>query len=222
MKFINNHWYDLCGLLAIPVAIFAILNYENMPTLQLLALLNFIVILLHQFEEYRFPGGGQALPNTIRGKDAIHDRYPLNQQNAMAGNLFVSLISYTLPIFFPNQIWLALMPVILGCFFQVIMHIIIGGFKYKLYYNPGVIAVVFGHVPIGIYFFWYTISNNLIGFWDIILGLVYMAFSGLLYTKLFYGKMADKNTLYPFTQDEMNRFDMYKKITTSKAYLDEK
>lgn len=220
MKFLNNHWYDLCGILAIPAIVVAIIFYDNMETLQFLALLNFIVILIHQFEEYRFPGGGQALPNTVRGGDAIPDRYPLNQQSAMAGNLFVSIVMYTLPIFFPHVIWLSLVPIIIGCLLQVGMHVIIGAVKFKLYYNPGMFAVLFGHVPIGIYYFWYTISNGLIGILDIVLAVIYMFLAmGVLYNKVFYGLMADKNTPYPFTPEEMNRFNMYEKIKKNADHL---
>jgi hypothetical protein len=61
MKFMRNHWYDL-GLIPITAAaICLIFGWSAMDILQKLAFFNFIVIFLHQFEEYRFPGGDLPL-----------------------------------------------------------------------------------------------------------------------------------------------------------------
>jgi hypothetical protein len=212
LKFMRNHWYDVCGVLAMLSTILFFVFLKQLDTLRMLVSLNFIVILVHQFEEYRFPGGGQAIANCLRRGEFVYDRYPLNQNNAMCGNLFTAFMMYLIPVFFPNVLWLGIVPAVFGLM-QLIPHTIIGPVNLKTLYTPGFASTVFGHTPIGIYYLYYIISNNLVVTQDWIIAAVYLAvFMGVFYQGLFYKIMVDKNSKYPFPDKELNRFHMLDKL----------
>ena len=175
MKFLRARWYDIGVVPAIAALICLIVFWGNMDVLRRLALMNFVVILWHQFEEYRFPGGEPAITNlAMQPKDITRvDRYPLDQNNAMFINVMAAYVPYLLPVVFPNVLCLGFMPVIFGMA-QLIVHVVktprlIGN---KLY-SPGALAVAFGHVPVGAYWLYYTISNGMLGLWDVVIGMVY-------------------------------------------------
>lgn len=63
MKFFLHHWYDIGAVLAVPTLLWAWLG--GWSTVQLILLLNFAVLLIHQFEEYRLPGGEPWIINEV-------------------------------------------------------------------------------------------------------------------------------------------------------------
>ena len=213
MKFLRKHWYDVCGVSAVFSSALLVIFGEQMDTLRILLALNFIVVLLHQFEEYRFPGGGQAIANAFRRGEIVYDRYPLNQNNAMWGNLIAAFGFYLLPVFFPEVLWLGIAPVIFGLI-QIIPHVFIANIGLRTWYNPGFFSVVFGHVPVGIYYLYYIVTNNSASTQDWIIGAVYVVLFLVVSNALFYKLLADKNSQYPFPEEELNRFHMLDKVRT--------
>lgn len=59
LKFLRRHWHDIGLFSAIVAGACLIFTWNDLALLQKLLLLNFIVVLLHQFEEYSWPGGFQ-------------------------------------------------------------------------------------------------------------------------------------------------------------------
>jgi len=53
------------------------------------------------------------------------ERYPLNQFSAMLVNVVIAYLCYLLPVIFPGIIWLGLTPILFGCVFQVILHLVV-------------------------------------------------------------------------------------------------
>ena len=160
MKFWCKYWYKLGLIPAVISAILLIINWNNMSILTRVSTINFVGIMIHQFEEYGFPGGAPVFFNKyVGGGD---ERFPLNQFSAMITNVLIAYICYILPIFFPNTIWLGLAPMIFGCVFQVIMHLGLFLVKFHHFYNPGLGAVLCIHVPCGIYYIYYVITNGLV------------------------------------------------------------
>jgi hypothetical protein len=208
MKFFRNHWYDLGLIPMVATLVYLIFNWSNIEVLQKLALMNFIVIFWHQFEEYRFPGGEGAITNlAMQPKDEkFEDRYPLNQNNAMVINVVAAYTLYFLPIFFPSVLWLGFMPVVFGMS-QIIIH----GFQTpqkigNRIYSPGFCAVLFGHIPIGIYWFYYTLSNGILGWQDVVFGLIYqVAFIAIFMLRIGYGILSKPDSQYPFPKKEFER-----------------
>jgi len=208
MKFIRNHWYDLGLIPMTGTLVYLMINWNATEILQKIALVNFCVIFWHQFEEYRFPGGEPAITNLAMQpkKEGPVDCYPLNQNNAMVINVVAAYIVYALPVFFPRLLWLGFMPIVFGMS-QFIMHGILTPRKIgNKFYSPGFCAVAFGHVPLGLLWFYQTISKGWLGWPDVVLGLIYQgAFIALFMRKVGYDWLADLDSKYQFPKEEFER-----------------
>ncbi|MDR1006845.1 MAG: HXXEE domain-containing protein [Bacteroidales bacterium] len=217
MKFLNRHWYNIGGVIAILAIAYLIIDWQQMEMLQRLLLMSFIAILIHQYEEYGFPGGEPAIMNMVLQESDIPDRYPLNQFSAMLGNVIITYTCYLLPVFFPKVIWLGLMPMLFGIS-QFVVHGIWTNIKLKTFYNPGLGAVVFLHFPIGIYYIYYIVANNLVSGWDWLIAVVYMLIvAGVVVNGLIYKLMPNRNTKWIFDKAEMERFRVKEKNEKTKS-----
>ena len=212
MKFFRRHWYNIGLAVAVIAAIFLVLQWNSMGILQKVLLLNFIAILVHQFEEYGFPGGEPAIMNIALQNSPTPDRYPLNQNSAMITNVVAGYTMYLIPVFLPDIIWLGLAPILFGMC-QFIVHGITTNIKLKSFYNPGLGAVTLLHIPLGIYYIYYIQSNGLASVWDWIIGVVYMLlFAFVIVNKMTRTWLADKNSPYHFAEEEMKRFNVQEKV----------
>jgi hypothetical protein len=100
MRFLRRHWYDLGAVVAIGVGAVSFFLWHDMSLIQRVLLLNFIMMLAHQYEEYGWPGGFPPLVNLVFWPRNKPDRYPLNQNGAMVINLichmcFIWLLSFS-------------------------------------------------------------------------------------------------------------------------------
>lgn len=198
--------------MAIGTIIYLILAWNDIPILPKLLLLNFIAILIHQFEEYGFPDGEPAIMNMVLQSSNTPYNYPLSQNSAMVTNVLATYVFYLIPVFFPNIIWLGLAPMIFGIG-KFIVHGIVTNKKLKTFYNPGLGAVVLLHIPIAIYYIYYITSNNIISTSDLLIGIVYLIiYMAFMVNKLTYSWLADKNSPYVFEEEEMKRFNVEEKI----------
>ena len=213
LKFLRRHWHDIGLFSAIVAGGYLIFAWNEIVFLQKLLIFNFIAVLIHQFEEYSWPGGFPAVANMAMMPSEKPDRYPLNQNSSMVANLIFAYVFFLLPVFFPNVIWLGLAPVLVGSILQFISHGIYTNIKLKSFYNPGVAATVFGHIPIGVLYIYNIVANNLVDLWGWLFAVVYMAvFMFLVFFIIEQKLLGDKNSPYPFDQDEMKRFDVEKKL----------
>ena len=208
MRFLRNHWYDLGTIPAAIAAAYLVFGWQESDMLLRLALLNYIVIFWHQFEEYRLPGGEPAITNLASqpSDDGPSDRYPLNQDNAMFMNVIGSYVLYFLPVLLPHILWLGFAPVVFGMS-QVIIHVLVTPRQIgNRVYSPGACAVVFGHLPVGVCWFVYVVSNGLLGWLDVLLGIAVLAmFIRGVMLGIGYGTMKDPKSPHPFPASEFER-----------------
>jgi hypothetical protein len=207
MNFIRRHWYDVgLGLALITLTLQAFLRIEG---LQLILLLNLVVLFVHQFEEYHWPGGFPWIMNEVirRGSEGRADQYLLNQNNVASINI-MAWPFYLLPVLFPGAIWLGLGQVLFGLVGQVIFHGIVTNFKMKTWYNPGLAAVMLGHVPLGIWYLADVIGQGLLQWRDGLFALIYLAaFTGIVMQLIGFRVLASTTSPYRFAPEEMGRFD---------------
>lgn len=212
MKFWNRHWYEAGLCPAIIAFVILIANWGDMSVLLRLNTISFIAMLLHQFEEYRFPGGEPAIMNIVLQESDQPDRFPLNQFSAMFTNCLFSYVIYLLPIIFPNTIWLGIAPILMGMM-QFIVHGIMTNKKLKSIYNPGLGAVVLLHIPVGILYIRHITVNHLAGAGTWLIGIFYtMAATGLILGYITYFGLSDRNTKWIFAPVEMERFHVNEKL----------
>ncbi|GAA2981512.1 hypothetical protein JOD63_002635 [Microbacterium terrae] len=211
MRWFRTHWYDLglvVGIAALVVG--AIVGFKG---LQLILLLNFATLLLHQFEEYRLPGGEPWILNEVsQPKGGPADSYPLNANSASLGNVAM-WVPYLVPVFFPDVIWLGLVPVLFGAVGQFVVHVVQTNIKLKTFYNPGCFTVVVGWVPLAIWYLIVAYGEGRVDGWQwlfvVLYGIFMIGFFGFALT---YGILQDKTGRYPFTRDEMGRFDRERRL----------
>lgn len=152
--FAKNNLY-LMTALGVVVLIYAVVNWSAMPVLQRIVSLFFCALVFHLWEEGKFPGGFAEL---------MTSKLNLPQSDSHFGELVTSAYVLALafvPLFFPNLVWLALAPIMLG-FFEAIMHVAaIKMFNLARFYSPGLVTAVLVMLPISIYSIIYVIQNGL-------------------------------------------------------------
>ena len=150
----KNNLY-LMTALGVAVLIFAVVNWSAMPVLQRMVSLFFCALVLHLWEEGKFPGGFA---------DLMTSKINLPEGNTHFGELITSAYVLALafvPLFFPNVVCLALAPIMLG-FLEAIMHVAaIRMFNLARFYSPGLVTAVFVMLPISLYSVVYVVQNNL-------------------------------------------------------------
>jgi hypothetical protein len=199
-------------VIALATGAYLAFSWSDLPVLQRLLIASFISILLHQFEEYGFPGGEPAIMNMVLQPSPTPERYPLNQNSALVTNVLCAYVFCLVPVFFPHVIWLGLAPM-LSWFGQFIVHGIATNRKLKSLYNPGLGVVVFIQIPLAFYYIYYIQSHSLASVWDWVFAIVYLAlYMSICLYKLTYSWLAKKNSPYPFAEVEMRRFHVQQKI----------
>ncbi|MBP2654583.1 MAG: Protein of unknown function with motif [Firmicutes bacterium] len=205
MNSLRKYWQDIGGIIGGVVCICLFFSQQYIQEIQVILWLSFVAILFHQFEEYRWPGYFPGVFNIGIFKSANPNKYPLNSHSAMVINILIAYVFYLLPIFFVDQIWIGLAPIFMG-FFQLIWHGLFANFKIKSIYNPGLFAVVFLHIPIGVWYIKYIMEHNLVTAYDWILGIAYFAVA--TYVLIVKGNMWMKNekSIYSFKQEQLGPY----------------
>lgn len=212
-KLLRRHWHELGLLPALVAGAYLMSSWAETGVLQRLLLLNFVVVLLHQAEEYRWPGGFPAVANLVLLRSPTPDRYPVNQNSAMVANLIFAYVFYLLPVFYPDVIWLGLGPVLVGAVVQVVGHGIVINAKLRSLYNPGLAATLLGHVPVGAAYAYQLTMNDSTTVRDCLLAVVYaVSFMFLNFGLLEIRILGDENSPYPFDADEMQRGGIAEKL----------
>src|SRR3954470_8683126 len=205
MRFLRRHWYSLGLVWAVISIAWAFLGC--LPTVQIILLLNFAALTLHQFEEYGWPGGFPWIhKQVVMASAGPVDRFPLNQNSAV----FINLVGWPfclVPALFPDQRWLGL-AMVLFTFGQLIYHGVLTNRKFKSLYNPGLAAVVLLHIPLGICYLIQVFSKGGFTLGDCVFAVIYLGcFVGVVMQLIGFRLLAAKNSPYPFAPEEMERFN---------------
>lgn len=215
LHFLQHHWYDLGVLSAIPAAYVLIKQRRRLTLPQYYLLANFLAVLAHQFEEYRFPGGFPAVMNIgLQGNHESPEQYPLNAHSAMITNVIATYGLYPPVIFYPKKVGFGMVPVVMG-FMQFFFHGIVMNVRIGSVYNPGLLTVLLLHIPIGVRYIQSVQAAGTLKTRDVVIGVVgaFLFAYGLLVRSTF-GWMADSDSPYPFTEDEMHRWGAPSKLWT--------
>ncbi|MBT8339843.1 MAG: HXXEE domain-containing protein [Desulfatitalea sp.] len=198
LAFYRRHWFDVGGILLVIGGCILSFVWKELSTVQLLLTAMWFAQLLHNIEEYRWPGYLPGQMNVGMFNSDTPDRYPFNTNSAMIINTLFAYPVYVLPIFFPNLIWLGLGPVLIA-FAQIPSHTILPIRKLKVRYSPGIITCVFLHLPIGILYVRQILAEGLVHPIDWLYSAIYAVFIGLVLVQGPIRLFRDKNTPYRFT-----------------------
>ena len=230
MKWFCKYWPHVgLGVSAVAGILLAVF-WGDMSVLARIHTLNFIALGLHQVEEYVFPGGMGVVMNKMQSgmtfsplyrEGAPIDRYPLNLLNAMVGNCFAFYLVYLLPVFFPKAVWFGMAPILFGMGFQVLMHCIVGNIALGSIYNPGMGAVLLGHVPLGIWFFVYLANTGLLTKANVIGGVAYLVVFIVVFMLLTYKLLASLDDKWAYSEAEMAVGKAYAKKHFKKVHFED-
>lgn len=200
----RHHWYYIGGILFVALAFFLIFFNDTLSRTQVILLASFMSMLIHQFEEYAWPGGFPSMANSVLtpgNKD--YDRYPFNANQCFISNVFLTYAFYISAVLFPDMIWLGLAQVLAGVL-QLFAHGIAINIRMKSFYNPGLGATVFLQCPIAAYYIYHINNLGLVsGFSVYIIGLIgaIAALSVLFFIPI--KVMNNRNSKYPFYEEEI-------------------
>lgn len=91
MNFIRRNWYYIGGVLFVALAVVLTIIWNDISILRRLMLMSFMALLVHQFEEYVWPGGFPSIMNIAWQPDQGQpDRCPLNRNGALFVNVGVA------------------------------------------------------------------------------------------------------------------------------------
>lgn len=170
---IKNNLY-LITILGIIIAIITIVNWSELPVLQRMVGLFFLAIVLHLWEEGKFPGGFT---------DMITKTLNFTSRNRHFGEIITAsyvLLITLVPLFFPKVAWLAMAPMLLGIL-EVVAHLAaIRMFKLKKFYSPGLVTSLVVLLPISAYTIIYAVQNNQMQPIEWLYSLAFMAISLLI------------------------------------------
>lgn len=129
-------WYDLMPFVAGVYAIVLGIGHWSLEGRALL--LGLVLIHLHFFEEFGYPGGfawgGLKIEmRTVRTNVAD---WQLNQLSALFGNLWFALLVYLPPLFLMKMHWLVLAAIIFADV-ELLMHLLVFNIGLRTWYNPG-------------------------------------------------------------------------------------
>lgn len=174
-KKIIKNWYNIAVFVAGAVGLTACLgNWDlRMRTL----LLGLMFIHLHFFEEFGFPGGfpWQGEQVELGVKECKPEEWDLNMLSAFFGNEWFAVLVYVLPMFLPVK-FLTLTAVIFT-FAELAMHLVVFNVALKKWYNPGLVSVLIGLLPVSINYFVQTWGMHLYNWIDVVLAVVWIAFN---------------------------------------------
>src|SRR5215472_7955520 len=206
MTFYRRNWYYMGAILFVALSFLMGFWGSNFSRIQVILIFSFMAMLVHQFEEYAYPGGFPAIANiAMFGEKNVPERYPLNANQCLISNVFLTYPFYIAAIFLPNIIWLGLAQVGLGLF-QLLAHGIVVPVRLRSLYNPGLGTVVFLFCPIGIYYIWYVTTNHLASTGDGVLGVIATILAAIVLFLLPILLLRSKESKYPFAEAEMYGF----------------
>src|SRR5918993_5679387 len=86
----RDNWFNVGAVLAMAIVGALAISHRRLSRSRLFSALNLTALMVHQFEEYGFPGYFPGLLNAGVFKSGKPDRYPLNTNSALIVNAAVS------------------------------------------------------------------------------------------------------------------------------------
>ena len=221
MDWYRHHWWWVGLVVAVGVAIYLAVAWGDLNIEQRVMLGSFLVLLLHEAEEWARPGGEPAIlnkviarsspANKVIGVEASSenaDRYPSNANSAMVVNVFAAYPVYILAAIFSDQIWLGLFAAFFFWLGQLMFHGVLTTRALKYPYNPGLVTTVVG-VALGIYYVAHVQASDLASLGDWVGALALLpVFAVVVMLKLTFTWLADQNSPYRFTDAEMRKWNV--------------
>lgn len=172
MAFFRQRWYQVGLGVAIVLLVSLPFWQDHLSSFRLLLTISFVTLLVHQVEEYQFPGYFPRMINSVLFNSQTPDRYPLNANTAWIINVGLGWGLYILAIVFAEHaVWLAIATIVVSLG-NVFAHGVLFNIKGKTLYNPGLLTALVLFLPVAIYFFVYLARHDLLDPANLIVGII--------------------------------------------------
>jgi hypothetical protein len=154
VNYLYKHWSQMGLLIALYVGLMLFSFKSQISLIVLLIWLQFVIYLIHEFEEHAYPGGFKNYINRQIFGSKVND-LPLNDAIVFWINILGVWILFPLGAYLATNVDLKfgmLLP-IFGIF-NASLHIIMA--LKKRQYNPGLLVSIFLNYPSGIYTIYYA------------------------------------------------------------------
>lgn len=198
MNYIRQNWFKIGFVLAIILGAVIFLYHDSFSSFRLLLIISFITLLLHQFEEYQFPGHFPQMINRVVFKSKTPNNYPLNTNSALIINIGIGWTTYISAIIFAEHaVWLAIASILVSAG-NFVAHTFLFNIKGKSFYNPGMFTAIILFLPITIYFFIFLTQEDLLQVSTLVLGLILGIIINYFGILRLIPILAKKNNFYTF------------------------
>jgi hypothetical protein len=168
MKWLYDNWYKSTIFIAAYTFIILCLFVLKHDFVLFLIWSQFVVYLIHQFEEYVVPGGFVAFFNQ-KALGSIKTDFPLDKKASFWINIPIIYVAYP-----ASAVLAGLVDLSFGLwtvYFSIINSLSHVGMFFKYRYNPGFIVSLFLNIPVGIYTIYYLTSQKTNSLEEHLLGL---------------------------------------------------
>lgn len=206
VDFLRKHWYDLGGLLILPVIGYVILapgpgRYDRIVWLSLISLF------LHQLEEYRVPGTFPGMINRAMFGSGQPDRYPLNTNTALIINAGIGWTGYFLAALLGTRaVWLGIATILVSLG-NLVAHTLLFNIRGRTLYNAGLATSWLLFAPLAYLFFRVVHGEQLATATDYWIGIPLGIAINVFGVFKMVTWLADKDTPFAFGQRNLLRSD---------------
>lgn len=155
----RRYWPVVGGGIFVFLAFYVGLFADALPFLQKCMIVLYMCLLVHEFEEYVFPGGFPASCNmALFGEKTDIGKYPLNEQSAFVVNVVCAYPLYLVGIFCYQWLWYD----VFICYFtamQFLVHCLKINISLRSWYSPGCATSLLVMLPVGAYVLSYMAQN---------------------------------------------------------------
>ena len=188
----------LAAVLVAVLAALAVTDPDRLSDPRLVAAVSLVTLLLHQTEEYVWPGGFPQMVNRVMFRSDQPDRYPLDQRTSWIVNVALGWTLYALAVLVVEPApWLVVATLVVSAG-NVVAHTVLFNVRGRTFYNPGLATCWVLFVPVIAWFVVVARREDLLGVVDVVVGVVLgMAVNYLGVLRLIV-VLGDRDTAYPF------------------------
>lgn len=160
LNFFKAKWFDIGLVLSFIIIKGILMHLNKMSYVSLSLWMAFAALLLHQTEEYHWPGSFQSWINKIFYKNQRPVNYKNYDTSAFIVNVGVEWSSFMLAAWLAEDaLWLG-MAIMVFCFGNFIKHTFYYNSKAHTRYNPGMITSILFLLPVSVFFGWAVITED--------------------------------------------------------------
>ncbi|MBL6445992.1 HXXEE domain-containing protein [Fulvivirga sp. 29W222] len=179
----RKHWYDVGAVIAVLTLVLLFISKTDLYRFDFLMWGSFASVLLHQFEEYRYPGYFPGMFNKVMFNSDLPDRFPLNTQSSLIINMGGWGLYFLAALLAQKAIWLCIVSMLVSVG-NFVIHTFVFNIKGKTFYNPGMVTSILLFLPITGYFFYYVTSEKMVTLNDFLIGIPIGMIANALVIKL--------------------------------------